>query len=308
MRAVQLRSVGSTDSIEVLDVPRPDPEPGQVRIRVAAAAVNPVDVAVWSGYFGPPPAGQHWGLGCDAAGVVDAIGARTHIAAGTPVIAMHFGAVGALKAQAEYVVVEEAALSPAPSTIPLPVAATVPMNALTAWAALAAADIRPGEVVLVTGAAGGVGGFAAELARIRGAEVVALAGEADRAWVTETLAVTRFIPRSDDPAPAVRTVHPGGVDIIVDTAMLAGDIIGAARDGGRFITTRADAVPPPQRGITPIAVSVAVDRPALDEIVRLMDAGRLHTRVAAQYPLDRAAEAHARAAAGGLHGRVILTV
>ena len=115
MRAVVVRAVGGLEVIEVAEVPRPDPAPGQVRIKVAAAALNPADAAVWMGIWGPVGADEYLGLGLDAAGVIDAVGPGVVLAVGTPVIAFDASYRRPLKAQAEYLVVDAFAVAPAPA-------------------------------------------------------------------------------------------------------------------------------------------------------------------------------------------------
>jgi NADPH:quinone reductase-like Zn-dependent oxidoreductase len=277
-----------------------------VRIKVAAAALNPVDAGTWSGSFGPPGEGEHFGLGWDVAGTIDAIGTGAELATGTPVIAIIHGAKQPLKAQAEYVVVDASAVAPAPPGLDAQHASTLPLNALTAAQALDQLALQPGDTLLITGAAGSVGGYTVELARRRGLKTVALADAADEEFVTSVLGATWFVPRSDDPAAAVRLVLPDGVDGAIDLAMLAGAVLGAIRDGGTFVTTRMDARPEPERGIRVHLTMVTADGERLASLAALADAGHLTTRVAETYPLSQASQAHARLARGGLRGRIVL--
>ena len=168
MLAVVVRTIGGPEVVEVAEVPRADPGPGQVRIKVAAAALNPADAAVWMGIWGPVEAGEHLGVGLDAAGTVDAVGLGVARAVGTPVIAFDATIRRPVKAQAEYLVVEDFAVAPAPAGMDPALAATIPLNAMTASQALDHLPLRPGDTLLVTGAAGAVGGYAVELARMSG--------------------------------------------------------------------------------------------------------------------------------------------
>src|SRR5882757_4895819 len=168
MRAAVVRKVGGPEVIEVLEVPTPEPGPLQVRIKLVAAALNPADAAVWAGFFGPLDGMEHAGLGLDAAGTIDAVGPGVLLAVGTPVIAFDSGALRPTKAQAEYLVVDLNSLAAAPEGMDLTLAATIPLNALTAAQALDHFPLRPRDTLLVSGAGGPGGGYAVELASTRG--------------------------------------------------------------------------------------------------------------------------------------------
>jgi NADPH:quinone reductase len=157
----------------------------------------------------------------------------------------------------------------------------------------------------VTGAAGGVGGFAVGLAAVRGLEVVAVAGPGDEDLV-RTLGAGHFVPRDSCVAAAVRAVVPGGVDGVLDAAGLRTVALEALRAGGSFVAVGLGAYPVPRRGTSVANVWVAADGPRLTELSALADAGRLTLRVADTYPLEKAGEAHARLAAGGVRGRLVL--
>ena len=173
MRAAVVRKFGGPEAVEVLEVPLPEPGFYQVRIKVAAAALNPADAAVWAGYFGSLDEGRHVGLGLDAAGTIDAAGPGVALAVGTPVIAFDSGIMTPTKAQAEYLVSDLNSIAPAPAGMDLTLASTLPLNAMTASLALDHLRLRPRDTLLVTGAAGAVGGYAVELARMQGARIVA---------------------------------------------------------------------------------------------------------------------------------------
>ncbi|MFF0264204.1 alcohol dehydrogenase catalytic domain-containing protein [Kribbella sp. NPDC004536] len=164
MRALVARRLDGPDTIELIETDVPEPAAGQVRIRVTAAAVNPVDLAVSSGApvdYGLTAAREQYGLGWDVAGVVDAVGPGAQFQRGTPVVGVADLLAQTLKTHAEYVVLNADTVTPAPQGMELESAATYGLNGLTALQAVKA--IR-GETVLITGAAGGVGGYAVELA------------------------------------------------------------------------------------------------------------------------------------------------
>lgn len=307
MRAAVVRSVGGPESVEVLEVPRPVPGPLQVLIRVAAAGLNPADVALWSGAFGPIPDGVASGIGFDVSGTVVDKGALVgDIAVGADVIAIVHRADLPVRGQAEFVAVDSHAVAPAPTLVDAVGAATLPLNSLTALRLLDAVALHPGQSVLVTGAAGAVGGFAVQLARVAGVRTIGVAGADDADLVTGTLGATWFVDRAAPLAEAVRELVPGGVDAAVDAALIGGQALSAVRDNGRFASANPVAGPPSERGIEVFPVSAQPDGRRLALMAHLADVGLLTPRVAEVFALGDAAKAHARLAAGHLRGRLVL--
>ncbi|MBF6164324.1 NADP-dependent oxidoreductase [Streptomyces gardneri] len=305
MRAVVVRR---TDVVEIVEVPTPQPGPGTIRIAVAAATVNPVDLMVRAGVGGTPFAAprEQWGIGWDVAGTVDAIGAGvTEFTVGQSVIGISDRLDVSLGAQADYVVLEAGNVAPAPLSVSAVQAATIPLNGLTAIQAVRALDPASTDTLLVTGAAGAVGGFAVELAAARGVRVVASASPADEDTV-RALGATDFVPREASLPDAVRTLIPGGVDAALDAAALGPQTIAAVRGGGRFVSISVPNTPIPLRGIDVRTVLVRADRAQLDDLVARVDAGELTLRIAETLPLTSVADAHRRLAAGGLRGRLVL--
>lgn len=305
MRAVVVRS----GTIEIADVPTPRPGPGQVLIRVAAATVNPVDLATRGGVLvevGVQVPRPVCGLGWDVAGTVEGVGDDvTAFVVGDQVIGLCDLVGGPVGTQAEYAVLDAGAVALAPKGVSPVEAATVPLNGLTAGQALDLAGLAPGQTVLVTGAAGGVGGFAVELAVARGLRVVAVAGAHDEDLL-RGLGATWFLARPDDLATAARAVVPGGVDGVIDAAVIGLPALGAVRGGGSFVSVVGGTAPPPLRGTRVANVWVRADGAQLAALVRLVEAGKLTLRVAGTLPLDEAAKAHQQLADGGLRGRLVL--
>ena len=308
MRAVIYRSVGTPEVIEVAEVALPEPGLFKVRIKVEAAALNPADVAAWSGRFPAPPEGSYFGLGWDLAGTVDAVGPGVAWKVGTPVIAIVQGATGTVRAQGEYAIVRTNALAEAPGGVDAAHASTIPLNGLTAAQSVELLGLDEGQSVFITGAAGAVGGYAVQLAKRRGLTVIASARAEDEEFVTAVLGADTFVPATADPSGAVQQLYPDGVDAVLDTARLGTVVIRAVKDGGTFVTTRMDALPEPERGIRIRLTQVSPDAAMLTTLSDLATAGTLVLRVAQTYPLDKAAKAHARLAEGGLRGRLVLTV
>jgi NADPH:quinone reductase len=302
MRAVMVSRFGAAD---LVDAPVPVAGTGEVRIRVAAAAVNPVDVQTCDGVLPVPRERLPIGLGWDVAGTIDAVGADvTQFRVGDPVVGLEDRLVKDLGSFAEFVVLSAVAVAAAPRSVDLVAASTLPLNALTAWQALEL--IGSASTLLVTGAAGAVGGYSVELAAARGLHVVALADAFDeqvvRGWGART-----FLARSDDPARAVRAMFPTGIDAVLDAAHLREQALAAVRDGGTYVNL-APLLPPvtAQRGIRVRDQAIRHDGPQLAELARLVDAGRLTPRVAKTVPLTEAAAALALTAKGGLRGRPVL--
>ncbi|MEU1405492.1 NADP-dependent oxidoreductase [Streptomyces sp. NPDC005728] len=294
MRAAVVTTFGGPEAVEIADVAVPEPGAGQVRIKVAAGAVNPVDLAVRAGVFGG--AGRTLGLGWDVAGTVDAVGVAAAWQVGDAVVALAAGVADPLGAHAEYVVVPADAVAKAPATVDAVHAGTLPLNGLTAVQALDLLDLAPGASLLVTGAAGAVGGFAVQLAAQRGIAVTGQARAVDEELV-------RSLGAADFTADGVA---PGSVDAVLDAAMLGEPALEWVRDGGVFVGAQPGRQPAPVRGVRTTAVEVSADGARLAELVRLVDEGALTLRVAETYGLEEAAKAHARLAEGGVRGRLVL--
>jgi NADPH:quinone reductase len=306
MKAVTFSNFGGTDVIEVADVPVPEPGAGQVRVKVRAAAVQPVDLATRGGAFAELlPDRPVYVLGWDLAGTVDAVGAGvTTFEPGDAVVGLTVWFRSLAGTQAEFAVLDAGELAAAPRGASWVEAATLPLNALTAAQALG--QVQDGaRSIAVIGAAGAVGAFATELAVHQGQSVVAVASVEDEGFV-KGLSAT-FVPRSDDPAVAIREAASGPVDAVVDTAGVGEAALGAVRDGGSFVTTFPPSVPESVRGIAVSAVQVDPDGDWLGELVALVEQGTLSLRVAQSYPLDDAAQAHARFEKRGVRGRLVLT-
>jgi NADPH2:quinone reductase len=304
MKAVIVRSFGGPDVLEVAEVPVPEPDSGQVRIRVAAAAVNPVDVQTRSGALtagGLLPGREITGIGWDVAGTVDALGPGVAgFRRGDAVIGLSDRLALPLKAQAEYVVLDADAVAAVPAGTDLVAAATLPLGGLTAAQALDIAAAEPGETLLVTGAAGAVGGYTVQLAALAGVRVVAVAGAGDEELVRD-LGAEFFVPRTADLPAAVRRLVPGGVHTAVDAASVGMLALDAVRGGGSLVSVLGNA-PAPLRGIRVGNVWIRADGPRLAALA----AAGLRPRVADVLPLHQVAEAHRRLAAGGLRGRLVL--
>ena len=183
------------------------------------------------------------------------------------------------------------------------------LNALTARNSLDALALPPGATVLVTGAAGSVGGYITQLAYAEGLHVIALAGAGDESLV-RGFGAEDFIPRGADVVAEARALAPDGVDAVADTAQIAVDLLGAVRDGGRVSILRPVSQDDPGRGITLLPLTVrkrATDQAAMAGLRDLIESRTLSIRLGPVLPASQAAEAHRLLEAGGQRGRIVLT-
>ncbi|TQJ75652.1 NADP-dependent oxidoreductase [Streptomyces sp. SLBN-31] len=294
MRAAVVQTFGGPEAVEVVETELPEPGARQIRIKVAAATLNPVDAGVREGFFGG--AGKQIGFGWDVAGTVDTTGVATAWSAGDRVVALDPGMVRPVGTHAEYVVVDTDAVAKAPVTVDAVHASTLPLNALTAAQALDLLELSEGQSLLVTGAAGAVGGFAVQLAARRGVSVTAQARAGDEELV-RSLGAAHF---TSGPVGA------GTVDAVLDAAVLGEAALEWVRDGGAYVGVRPGGEPASVRGVRTTSVAVRPDGARLAELAALVDQGVLTLRVAETYPLDDVAKAHARLAEGGFRGRLVL--
>ncbi|MGW5385329.1 NADP-dependent oxidoreductase [Nocardia sp. NPDC003963] len=311
MKAVGIHEFGGPDVLRVLDLPEPQAGPGEVRIRVHAAAVNPTDVLLRTGGHASRMPGRRppFVPGMDAAGVIDQVGAGTgdRLAVGQRVVAMVLFTAPSGGAYAEHVVVPAASVVPAPAGVDFPAASTLLMNAMTARLALDALAVPRGGTVAVTGAAGAVGGYAVQLAKADGLTVVADAAAHDIDRV-RGFGADHIVERGPDIAARIRRSVPGGVTGLVDGSMQTSETVPAVADGGTLAELRG-WTGPAERGIRVIPVMVTdgiTDTERLDALRRGAEDGILTLHVAEVLPADKAAEAHRLLEAGGLRGRLVL--
>ena len=294
MKAVISRTPGHLTLTRVRD---PRPAAGQVLVRCHASSLNPVDAQTLDGFYhraGMITESDGVGLGWDAAGVVLEVGPEvTGVEAGDRVALLSHGVDKPLGALAEQVVVPVGAVALLPEGLSFELAATVPLNGLTAWQAV---DLlgEPEGVLLVTGAAGAVGALSCVFARERGWQVVGFARPSDEDFV-------RFL--GVDFTSELVGLH---VAAALDAAVLPEEILGVVREGGRYVGVIPPAVPKPRRGITPTAVFVQPDAVVLRRLLDRAGAGELPLRIAARFPLDDIEEAMRLSRSSGLRGRVVL--
>ena len=309
MRGVGVWRFGGPEVLEVVELAEPMPGEGEVRVRVAAATVNPTDIGLRIGIWQqeladrPPP----WVPGMELAGEIDAVGPGAGWSVGERVMAIVLPTGPHGGAQAEQVVVPAASVARSPRGVNDAQAATLPMNGLTVRLALDMLALEPGQTLAVTGSCGAVGGYAIELGKVAGLTVVADAGPADEELV-RTLGADTVVPRGEGCVAAIREAVPGGVDAVIDAALLNAAILPAIRDGGAVAAVRAFAGET-ERGIAIHHVLVreyATRQAELAALAALVDADRLTLRVAQTFPPDQAAQAHRMLEAGGVRGRLLI--
>ncbi len=306
MRSVVVEEFGGPEALTVVELPEPSLGPHAVRVRVAASSVNPIDLSTRAGRLveaGVMSRPARVGMGWDVAGEVVEVGASVAtVGVGDAVVGLRELLV-APGAHADTVVLDESAVTAVPRTWSAVEAATLPLNGLTALGALTAARMDAGDTLLVTGADGGVGGYLLELCRDRGVRTVALT-RPDRRRARQLAA--DVVVSGGDVGQAVRDACRGGVDAVVDTALLGVGAHEALRSGGTFVSLVRPFAPPPIRGTRVVVHEVAADARRLAGLVLLAERGRLTPRVATTVPLEEVARAHEMVERGGLDGRVVL--
>jgi NADPH:quinone reductase-like Zn-dependent oxidoreductase len=302
VKAVRFEEYGGVDVLKVVDVPRPAPGPGQVLVQVKAAGINPGEAKIRAGLLHARwPATFPSGQGSDLAGIVAETGpAVTGFSAGDEVI----GFTDDRASQAEYVAVEEQNLTAKPAGVPWEVAGALFVAGATAYAAVRAVAPAEGDTVVVSGASGGVGSLAVQLARRAGAIVIGLASEANHAW----LAGHGVIPMAygDGVADRIRQAA-GKVDAFIDT--FGAEYVELALELGvkpsRIDTiVRFDAVA--EYGVKAEGSAAGASASVLAELAELIAAGQLEVPVAATFPLDQVQDAYRRLAQGHILGKVVL--
>ncbi len=302
MRAVQYDEFGGVDVLRVAEVPVPEPGPDEVLVEVAAAGINPGEAYVREGRYA-----QRWpstfpsGQGSDLAGTVRALGPGVDaVAVGDEV----FGWTDLRASQAEYVVVPVRQVLAKPSELAWEQAGALHVVGATAWAAVRAVDPRPGETVVVSAAAGGVGVLTVQLARRTGATVVGVASEANHDWLRAHGVVP--VAHGDGLVDRIRAAAPT-VDAFID---LFGDgyvdvalALGVPPDR---IDTIIDFAAVEEHGVKADGNAVGARPEVLAELAALLAKGELELPVAATYPLERVQDAYRELERRHTRGKIVL--
>lgn len=314
MRAIAQDAFGGAECLRLVEMPAPRPEPGEVLIRVAAAGVNPVDWRIREGGLAHLfPHAFPLIPGWDAAGTVAAVGAGVDgFATGQRVFTFCRKPVIQHGAYAEYVTMAAGGVAPMPAGASFAEAAAMPLAALTAWQALFDyAGLGAGQRLLVLGGAGGVGGYALQLARDAGARVAATARPANHAYAA-TVGAELAIDYAGDVAAAVAAWAPGGADVVLDCAGGAAleRAYGFVRPGGTLVSVvnKVDKERAALAGFRGAFRFVLPSGPGLRLLAERVEAGRLRPPDIDVLPLDHAAAAQERSRAGRVRGKLVLSV
>ncbi|MEU7784771.1 NADP-dependent oxidoreductase [Amycolatopsis sp. NPDC049159] len=302
-RAIKFDEYGDVEVLRVEDVPLPIAGPGQVLVEVRAAGINPGEAAIRRGFLHERyPATFPSGQGSDFAGVVAELGQGVEeIAVGDEVI----GFVDTRSSHADFVVAEAENLTPKPADLPWEVAGSLFVAGTTAYAAVGAVCPREGETVVVSGAAGGVGSLAVQLAKLAGAEVIGLAGEANHEWLRELGVVP--VSYGDGVLGRIKEAAPDGVHAFVDT-FGSGYVELALHLGihpGR-IDTIIDFEAAAKYNVKTDGNAAGASADILRELGLLLDKGLLTLPVARVYPLDEVRDAYRELEQRHTRGKIVL--
>jgi NADPH:quinone reductase-like Zn-dependent oxidoreductase len=302
-KAVRFDEYGGVDVLYVADVDRPVPGPGQVLVRVKAAAINPGEGKIRSGAMAKVfPATFPSGEGSDLAGIVDELGPDVQgISVGEEVI----GFTDNRASHAELVVTEAADLVPKPPGVSWEAAGSLYVAGGTAWAMVRAVAAGPGDTVVVAGAAGGVGSIAVQLARNAGATVIGLAGEANHAWLSDHGVIP--VTYGEGVADRVKAASGGRVDAFLDT--FGGNYVELALELGvqpDRIDTIADFTAREKYGVKTDGSAVGGKPEVVAELAGLIEKGQLEIPIAAVYPLSEVRAAYTELERGHTHGKIVL--
>ena len=310
MRAVTFDAFGGPEVLHVADIPEPLAAPGTVVVKVAAATINPTDVMMRAGKQAALMTGLEppFVAGMEFAGAVQTIGRDvTGFSLGQAVMGLVNPRRPERGAHAEYVVVPAASLAAVPDGVDLVAAATLPMNGVTALMSLEMLGLQPDQSLLVTGAAGAVGGYVSQIGKAMGLRIVADAKSSDEALVRD-LGASDVVPRGEKMDDAVRKSFPNGVDGLLDAALLGKAASALVRDGGVAVALRrANPIDDPRLRCGYVAVTEGMsDTAKLVRLGELARSGLLTPRIAMTVPPEDAGDGHRLVEGGGLRGRVVL--
>jgi NADPH:quinone reductase-like Zn-dependent oxidoreductase len=303
-KAVRFDHYGGPEVLEVVDVDAPAPGEGEVVVRVEATGINPGEATIRSGALHALwPATFPSGEGSDLAGVVTEVGSGVDaVSVGDEVI----GYTDERASHAELVAVDAEHLTPRPGAVPWEVAGSLYVVGATAYAAVRAVGLREGDVVVVSGAAGGVGTLVVQLARNAGATVVGLASEDHHDWLREHGALP--VTYGDGVAERIRTAAGGRVDAFID--LFGSGYVELAIELGvtpERIDTIADPTAPERHPGVKIDGNLAGASPeTLAELAALIAEGRLEVPIARVYPLAEVREAYTELERRHTLGKIVL--
>jgi NADPH:quinone reductase-like Zn-dependent oxidoreductase len=303
-RAVRYAGFGGIDVLRVVEVERPVPGDGQVLVRVKAAGINPSEAAIRTGAVSKLfPSTFPSGQGSDLAGVVEEVGAGV---GGFSPRDEVIGFTQKRASQADLVLVEAGDLTRKPESVPWEVAGGLYVVGVTAWGAVQAVQPKEGETVVVSGAAGGVGSLAVQLARRTGATVIGLTSEGNHAWLKSHGVIP--VAYSDGVADRIMAAAPGGVDAFIDTH--GGGYVELTLSLGveaDRIDTIADFAAAQKYAVkTDGGASAGPGARVLAELAALIAEGQLEVPIANVYPLAEVREAYTELERRHTRGKIVL--
>ena len=304
VKAVRYDKFGGIDVLRIDEVERPVPGDGQILVRVKAAGINPSEAVIRTGAVaGLFPSTFPSGQGSDLAGVIEEVGAGVGgFSPGDEVI----GFTNNRASQAELVLVEAGDLTHKPKKVSWEAAGGLYVAGVTAWGAVHAAQLKEGETVVISGAAGGVGSLAVQLARRTGATVIGLASESNYQWLKSHGVIP--VAYGDGVADRIRAVAPSGVDAFIDTygdgyvelALALGVV-------PERIDTIVDFAAAAKHGVkTDGGTAAGPGATVLAELAGLIADGNLEVPIADVYPLARVREAYTELERRHTHGKILL--
>jgi NADPH:quinone reductase-like Zn-dependent oxidoreductase len=308
MKAIVIHEYGGPEVLKYEDVPQPEPKLNQLLIRVIAAGVNPVDGMIRSGIFDKE---GHRAfpivLGGDIAGMVERVGSKiTKFKPGDPVFA--YVSLDNSGGYAQYALVTEREAAPKPKSLTYVEAAAVPIVALTAWQALIdTAKLKAGQTVLIHGGSGGVGSFAIQIAKARGAKVIATASTANQDLLKQLGADVAIDYTKQNFENIAKDV-----DVVLDS--IGKDTLarsyGVVKKAGIIVSlvARPDPAELEKHGIRGEAFSVDPNSDELGEIGKLIDEKKINVIVSQTFPLSEATKAQEQVATGHTRGKIVLKV
>jgi NADPH:quinone reductase-like Zn-dependent oxidoreductase len=302
-QAVRFDQYGDIEVLRVAEVERPVAASGQVLVKVKAAAINPGEAAIRRGEFASQwPATFPSGQGSDLAGIVDELGENAReFAVGDEV----FGSTHTRPPHAEYVLVEAGNLVRRPGDVPWEVAGSLFVAGTTAYAAVRAVSLNEGDVVVVSGAAGGVGSLVVQLAKNAGATVIGLAGEANHAWLVERGVVP--VAYGEGVGDRIQAAAGKQVDAFIDT--FGGGYVELALHLGVHadrINTIIDFAAAEKYGVKCHGNSAAASADVLAELAALRSKGLLEVPIAKVYPLADVRDAYRELERRHTRGKIVL--
>lgn len=315
MKAIAIQEFGGRDKLQLMDLPIPDIGPHDVLIRTKAAGVNPVDWKIREGFLREVlPHEFPIILGWDVAGVVEKVGLEvTKHRVGDEAYAYGRLPVVHHGSYAEYVSLPADIVGRKPASLSFEQAASIPLAALTAYQSLFDAGVlQNGQTVLIHAAAGGVGSFAVQLAKHRGATVIGTASPCNHDYL-RGLGADRVIDyASQDFRQLVREWYPSGIDLVFDC--VGGEVLDQSvqilNPTGRLVTIVEpdQAKTMKEQGLNIHFVFVAPNGQQLDALTNMADQGQLHTHVSGTFPLEDAVQAQEMIESHHVRGKLVLTV